>query len=186
MKTLFANLTVSRTRFNLMSLALWGALVMLPGVAHASHHLAITPATCMPDDSDWAAPVEFAFNTDGSASFASGKSGIVTLRCNITNVQDDGSNPTDWTSSEITFQDSSTVVNEHVIVTLRQIDNVTGAVTSETLLNSDDSDPTTGLLKVNHTLTTISFDFGFNTYYIDIHLHRTGTTATEKVLFVGF
>lgn len=181
---LFPSMLLARKRMHLMSFALMAAILCLPAVAHASHHLQITPATCMPDDSDWVTPTEFAFNSDGSLAFASGKTGIVTLRCNITNVQDSGANPASWTNSEIYYQDDSIVAFDHVIVYLYQINNTTGASAVETLLNSDSSDPAPAWTFSSHTLTT-TFDFATNHYFIEIHLHRVSTTANEKLLLVA-
>lgn len=172
-------------RLHVLSFALICAMVLLPSMAHASHHLQITPATCMPDESDAVSPPEYLFGTDGSASFAAGKTGIVTLRCNITNPVDTGGNPV-WSDSEIYFQDDSTLASNHVWVYLHQIANSTGADTSELLLNSDSWDATSGWTFNSHILSSIVFDFVNNHYFVEIHLHRLSTTVNEKLLLVAF
>jgi hypothetical protein len=184
-KEMLKRVTVSRNRFQIFGAALLAVSVLLPGAAQANSRWSATPATCMPDENDLVAPLKFKFDVDGSATFASGMSGIVTLRCNITNPQDDGTNPTGWTSAYVVYQDSSTTPNEHVRVVLHQVEKYTGTDTTEEVWNSDDYDGFPSWVAGNQGISTI-FDFSVNTYYVTIYLRRTSTTATEKILHVGF
>jgi hypothetical protein len=165
--------------------ALLTALVFAPGVAHADGHWSAMAATCRPDDGDLVPPFKFRFDIDGSTSFATGQSGIFTLRCDIVNPRDDGSDPTDWLTADITYQDSSTVLGEKVIVDLIEVDGWGTTTNVETLLDSENLAATSKWTEVAHRITT-TFYFGLYNYYVSIALYRTGTTAKEKVLFVGF
>lgn len=183
MKALIERSGVSRPPFHPLAGALLIALTMLPAAAEA-HHYTITPDSCTPSAADVVSP-KWVNLTDGSLGFAAGKTGVITLLCNIPNITDDGTNPADWTTVEITFQDSSTAFQEFVAVTLRQVNNRTGLATSESLLNSDAADPTSGWRTLVHTLTT-KFDFTSNHYYVSLILWRSNTNSLEKILYVGF
>lgn len=126
------------------------------------------------DQSDWAASYS-------QVGFKTGASGYVTLRYNVTNPEDDGSN-TFWDRLYVTYRDpDGTGTASRVRVFLRRASRTTGSIATIATFDSNTFSATgtqTASVSFSHSWSFYSYY-----YFLETELYRsTGSTADVKAV----
>ena len=146
------------------------ALLAAPVASFASHWTSICSAGAI-DEPDLAL---YAF-TNSSLTFASGATGTVSARYNVTNTSVPGDNTPPYTTLELGSLDTSVFGSVQAI--LYEINPCTGAiaeicrVTSTTQSTADCN---------TCTFPNTTFNFSANLYYVIVTLSRNFSTATTQ------
>jgi hypothetical protein len=115
--------------------------------------------------------------TGPTLRFNSISSGDIIARYPVTNTYGSGTSKTPpWTTLWATFKDNST--SGSVTARLYEIDKCTGG---ETLICTINSSNSASDQCANCTFSSSTFDFANNTYWVEVTLNRTGTTAAEEL-----
>lgn len=126
-------------------------------------------SACMPDESAIAS-----YSNDSAAtSIASGITGDIVIRCNVTSPADTV-NP-DWNRMDVTLNDpDGAAAGRAVIVSLRRVHEDTGA--SSTILSLNSNNFAAGQRLAQEDFLHI-FDFEHYAYYLQITLRRVSLDA---------
>ena len=109
--------------------------------------------------------------------FRSISTGTIVARYNVTNTYGSGSSLTPpWTTLTAAFTDDSSLGS--VTVKLIELDKCSNTETTICTINSSDS----GSLQCETcSFSSSTFDFANNSYYVEVTLARTSTTANEQI-----
>jgi hypothetical protein len=115
--------------------------------------------------------------TGPTLKFSSISTGTITARYPVTNTFGAGSSFTPaWTTLWATFLDNSS--SGSVTATLFEVDKCTDTVTQLCQISSSDNAATQCQ---SCTFSSSTFDFANNTYYVEVVLTRSATTAGEEI-----
>jgi hypothetical protein len=153
-------------------LILTAALVLplFPHIAQAASGEWTTVASaCMPDENAIAS-----YSNDSAASFiATGITGDIVLRCNVTNPADIGD--PDWNVMDVTYNDQDGPgIDKAVWVSLRRVHESTGV--SSTIASFNSNGHALGQQRESEFYTHV-FDFENYAYYLQITLRRVSLDA---------
>ncbi len=161
-------------------LAVSGAVILILGLAHSTPAQSLWTSVASAgtaddsDLSDWVA-------TYSHVGFKTGASGYLTLRYNVTNPEDDGSN-TNWFRLYVTYRDpDGTGTGSRVRVFLRRTSRSSGSVSTIATFDSNTFTTTaTQTQSVNFSHTWNFYDYY---YFLEAELYRTtGSTADVKTI----
>jgi hypothetical protein len=145
------------------------ALLAVPAASFASHWTSVCSAGAI-DEADLNL---YAF-TNSSLTFASGATGSVSARYNVTNTSVPGDNTPPYTTLQLGSLDTSTGT---VTATLYEVTPCTGAITSICTVRST----TQSTADCNTcTFPNTTFNFSTNLYYVIVTLSRTSSGATTQ------
>lgn len=156
---------------------LLGGVLLLSGSANAQTWTTIASA-CQPGSS-YAGDYHF---SAGTLNFASGITGQIVSRCNVTNPKDSG--VPGWTTMVVGYQDpDGTGTNYQVDAQLYRVLKSTGAYG---LIKTFDSSSFSGTGATSHSVTfTHTFDFTNYAYWVELTLTRGDTASNPAVWFVA-
>lgn len=110
--------------------------------------------------------------------FISTQTGTIVARYPVTNTYGSGSSKTPpWTTLWATFTDDS--ASGSVTARLYEVDKCTGNETLICTITSTNGTTTPRCSSCSFSSST--FDFANNTYWVEVTLSRTATTATEEI-----
>jgi hypothetical protein len=139
-----------------------------------------TASAGMIDDADLS---DFAASNE-EVYFKSGKSGSIYLRCNITNPNDDGTNPY-WDYLGVTYKDpDGTGTATRVVVYVKRVSKTTGSTSTLATFDSN----TVNVPSTNYSwicFDTEVGDFSLYYYFLEAMLYRP-TNSTKDVRVYGF
>lgn len=145
------------------------ALLAAPVASFASHWTSICSAGAI-DEADLAL---YAF-TNSSLTFASGATGTVSARYNVTNTSVPGDNTPPYTTLELGSLDTGTGT---VTATLFEVTRCTGDIVAICTVTS--TTQSTGDCNTC-TFPNTTFNFSANLYYVIVTLSRNFSTATTQ------
>jgi len=167
------------------SLRAFGALSLLTllasGEAHAAGIWTHVASACAVDESS-TAKYEM---TAGRFKFKSGQTGTIYARCNVTNPQDDGTDPW-WNQLEVVYRDPDGIAaGSQVKATLYRVYNSNGGVSSagtafdsNTLAATSDNKGTTPAGGIS------DFNFTDYAYFVQLQVTRSSTASDPTVSIV--
>lgn len=116
--------------------------------------------------------------TGPTLKFNSISTGSIVANYPVTNTYGSGTSKTPaWTTLWATYRDNS--ASGSVTVALYEVEECTGAQTQICSITSSDSSSTAQCSSCNFSSST--FDFANNTYYVQVTLSRTATSANEEI-----
>lgn len=166
------------------SLRAFGALSLLTLLASSEAHAAgiwtHVASACEVDESS-TAKYEM---TAARFKFKSGQTGTIYARCNVTNPQDDGSDPW-WNQLEVVYRDPDGIAaGSRVKALLYRVTNATGGVV---LVGTFDSNTlaATGDNKGDAPAGGVSdFNFTNYAYFVELQVTRSSTASDPTVSIV--
>lgn len=146
------------------------ALLAVPAASFASHWTSVCSAGAI----DESAFGRYQF-LNSSLTFASGATGSVSARYNVTNTSVPGDNTPPYTTLQLGSLDTS--LNGSVTATLYEVTPCTGAIAAICTVRST-TQPTADCNTCTFPNTT--FNFSTNLYYVIVTLSRTSSSATTQ------
>jgi hypothetical protein len=117
--------------------------------------------------------------TDAAFAFAPGATGLVIVRCNLSNPSDVNANPP-WNRMEVTYSDpNGSTGGAAVHVYLYRVERSTGQL-SRYLWFSSNTRSTAGQQCVTESFSDAAFDFDRFGYHLEIHLVRSDPALEVK------
>lgn len=115
--------------------------------------------------------------TGPTLRFSSISTGDIVARYPVTNTYGSGTSKTPgWTTLWSTFRDNST--SGSVTTKLYEIDKCSG---NETLICTINSSNSSSVQCSSCSFSSSTFDFANNTYWVEVTLNRSVTSATEEI-----
>jgi hypothetical protein len=116
--------------------------------------------------------------TGPTLKFNTFSTGDIVARYPVTNTYGSGTSKTPaWTTLWATYRDNSALGS--VTVRLYEADKCTAALTLICTITSSDSSSTAQCNSC--TFSSSTFDFANNTYFVEVTLNRTATSAAEEI-----
>jgi len=110
--------------------------------------------------------------------FLSTQTGTIVARYPVTNTYGSGTSKTPpWTTFWATYKDNS--ASGSVVAKLIEVDKCSGTETQICSITSADSSANAQCSSC--TFSSSTFDFANNTYYVEVTLSRTATSANEEI-----
>ena len=119
--------------------------------------------------------------TGSALKFLTPSTGTVVAHYNVTNTYGSGVSKTPaWTTLWATFKDNS--ASGSVTIRLIEVEKCSGTETEVcSIASSDNAD----LVCESCTFSSSTFDFANNTYYVEVTLARSATSAAEEIYGVA-
>lgn len=160
-----------RTITRLFALALLAGAVPLFAQTHdwtsVGNNGRVTPASAF--KLTWSGP---------TLKFSSISTGTIVARYPVTNTYGSGTSKTPpWTTLWATYKDNSS--SGSVTAALFEVDKCTGNATQICSITS--SDNAANAQCSSCTFSSSTFDFANNTYYVEVTLSRSATSAAEEI-----
>jgi len=167
----------------LFLLAALGSSLLIAQSAFASRWTAVA-STCMIGADQVGDNGIYTYSSGSALTFASGETGEIKARCNVTNPMDSG-NPT-WNTLTVGYQDpDGHLTTYQVSVTLYRVNKSTGAIDTVGNVFNSNNFGAIGPKANSVTLNNPTFDFADYSYWVTLDLVRNDSASNPSVWFVS-
>jgi len=133
------------------------------------------PSACTVDEDSTA---KYEFN-GGELRFRGAETGIITVRCNVVNLRDDGQDPR-WGVLEVVYRDPDGAGANQVTATLKRVSNSGVTSTVPGALFVSNAFAGAAGVQMRQANFAHAFNFFSNAYFIEIKLIRNAATSQDN------